>query len=174
MKHNLTATDQKILSFSIRTMQEEDYPAVLDIYKDGVASMEATFETDTSIVCWNDIHLDHSRFVLQTEEGEIIGWCALLKVSDKPYYRGIAETSIYLHPKYQGKGLGAILLEKLILDSEEKGIWTLQAQVFLENTKSLKLHQKLGFHLVGKREKLGVVNGVWKDVWLLERKSHKK
>ena len=163
--------EQNMTPFSIRVMENNDMNAVLDIFRTGIDSMEATFETETSIDNWEKIHLPHSRFVLLNELQQIIGWCALLYVSDKPYFKGIAETSIYLDSDHQGKGLGKILLEKLILDSQEQGIWTLQAQIFAENIKSLKLHEKLGFRRVGKREKLGQINGVWKDVLLLERKN---
>jgi phosphinothricin acetyltransferase len=169
----MDSVEQNMIPFSIRVLEKKDRNAVLEIFRAGVDSMEATFETDASLENWEKIHLPHSQFVLVDEKEIIIGWCGLLYVSDKPCYNGIAETSIYLSPHYQGKGLGKILLEKLILDSQEQGINTLQAQVFTENIKSLKLHERLGFREVGKREKLGQIEGIWKDVLLLERKKNR-
>lgn len=169
-----TETNEQVVhSYSIRSMETSDMPQVMEIYRIGIAAQDATFETDESLSTWENNHFPNSRFVLVNESEQIIGWCALLKVHTQAYFQGIAETSIYLLPEFQGKGLGKILLEKLIIDSEEQGFWTLQAYVFAENIKSLKLHQKMGFQLVGKRNKLGKINDSWKDVLLLERRSKK-
>ena len=101
----------------------------------------------------------------------MVGWCALQPVSNRDCFKGVAEVSIYLDGSVQGKGLGTILLKKLILDSEEHDFWTLQAGIFPENKVSIAIHQKQGFRTVGTREKIGELNGQWRDIVLLERRS---
>jgi phosphinothricin acetyltransferase len=162
---------QTIESFTVRVMESEDLDSVMKIYQAAIDSQEANFENDSSIEVWEKIHFPNSRFVLLNENQEVVGWCALLQVSTRPCYKGVAETSIYLQNEYQGKGLGKILMKKLIVDSEEQGFWTLQTHLFPENKVAIRLHENLGFRLVGTREKLGQISGVWKDVVLLERRK---
>lgn len=153
-------------------MLYEDRLKVLEIYQEGILSGIATFETETpSWEAWDMKFLKFSRFVLVNETEEIIGWCALQAVSDRECYRGVAEVSIYIATAEQSKGFGSLLLKKLILDSEEHEIWTLQAGIFSENKASIALHQKMGFRMVGYREKIAQQNGIWKNVELLERRS---
>jgi phosphinothricin acetyltransferase len=104
-------------------------------------------------------------------EGQIVGWAALSQVSTRPVYRGVAEVSVYIAESARGRGVGTTLMARLIADSEAEGIWTLQAGIFPENTSSITLHTKAGFRVVGTRSRLGCMNGRWRDVVLLERRS---
>lgn len=153
-------------------MRPTDGAAVLTIYKHGIESRNATFEQ--SVPTWESWEMNHlkiCRFVLEDDKNEVVGWCALNPISQRACYSGVAEVSIYIHNDYQGKGLGTMLLKKLILDSEEHNIWTLQINTFPENSASIALFKKLGFKSVGVREKLGQMNGAWRDVLLMERRS---
>lgn len=154
-------------------MLPEDATRVLEIYKQGIDSGKATFETLVPTwEKWDESYLKVCRLVILDEYDSIVGWCALKPYSKRLCYSGVGEISIYFDTQFQGKGLGKILLQRLILDSEENGFWTLQAGIFQENAASITLHQKLGFRVVGVREKISQINGVWKDVILMERRSH--
>lgn len=160
------------MNFEIREMVSEDADKVLEIYNEGINNKSATFETSApKWEDWDTSHLSFCRWVLEDEQGNTIGWAALKPYSKRDCYRGVAEVSIYIDEKFQAKGLGTMLLKKLILDSEEQKIWTLQASTFPENKSSIAIHQKLGFRLVGHRERIAQLDGVWKDVVLLERRS---
>jgi L-amino acid N-acyltransferase YncA len=159
--------------FAIRQMVPEDWERLRSIYLEGLATGQATFETDApSWEKWNESHLNIPRLVaVFPNEGAVVGWAALAPVSSRAVYRGVAEVSVYVADNFRGKGTGKALLEQLIADSERKGIWTLQASVFPENIASLTLHQICGFREVGTRQRIGMLNGVWRDTVLLERRS---
>ena len=147
------------------------YNSVKNIYMEGIATGHATFQTEAPTwEEWNKGHLLHSRFIAIDNE-VIMGWAALLPVSGRPVYDGVAEVSIYIGSAYRGKGIGNTLMNELISSSEQKGIWTLQAGVFPENKASLQLHENNGFRIIGKREKIGKMDNVWRDTVLLERRS---
>ena len=157
----------------IRFMENSDSERVLEIYQTGIDSKNATFEKSIpSWQEWDNNHLDHSRFVAETD-GMVAGWVALSAVSKRDAYRGVAEISIYIHNDYWGKGLGSVLMGKVIESSEEKGIWTLFSVVFPENKASVSLHKKYGFTVIGTREKIGQIDGKWRDTLILERRSRK-
>ncbi len=148
------------------------YGAVRAIYEAGIAGGNATFATNIpDWVQWNNEHLPHSRFVALDDAGAIVAWAALSPVSSRCVYGGVAETSIYVATAQHSRGIGALLLQQLIKASEANGIWTLQAGIFPENIASLRLHESAGFRQVGFREKIGQINGVWRDTLLLERRS---
>ena len=150
---------------------ELDYPAITQIYLDGIATGQATFQTDApSWEEWDSSHCKHSRIALK-ENNEITGWAALTPVSNRCVYAGVAEVSVYVHEQHKGKGIGSTLLQALITDSEANGIWTLQAGIFPENEASIKLHKKFAFRMLGVREKIGKMNGVWRDTACMERRS---
>ena len=154
-----------------RKMLEEDYPSVKKIYLEGIATGNATFQTDApNWKDWDFSHLKHSRIIAEIN-GEIAGWAALSAVSGRCVYAGVAEVSVYINSKFRGKNLGTKILEKLIESSEENGIWTLTAGIFPENVSSVKIHEKNGFRIQGFREKIGKMNGVWRDTLLLEKRS---
>jgi phosphinothricin acetyltransferase len=156
----------------IRLMHPDDGATILSIYQEGIATGNATFETD--VPPWRDWdaeHLPHSRLVAVNDAG-LIGWAALSPVSGRCVYGGVAEVSVYVAAAARGQGIGKQLLQALIADSEHEGIWTLQAGIFPENTASIAIHKACGFREVGYRERLGSMDGVWRDVVLLERRSN--
>lgn len=160
------------MNYELREMLPGDETKVLEIYRQGLDGGMATFETEVPTAeAWNMDYFNDCRWVLENENSEIVGWCALKLVSKRECYKGVAEVSIYFDNLYQGKGLGSVLLEKMILDSESHGFWTLQASIFPENEASIRFHQKNGFRTVGIRNKIGKLNGQWKDVILLEKRS---
>ena len=154
----------------IRDLTPLDSQEVARIFEDGIRTGEATFETAApSWEEWDAAHTEH-RLVAELE-GAVVGWAALSPVSERCCYGGVAELSVYVAEEVRGRGVGRELLEELIRRSEAAGIWTLQAGIFPENKPSLRLHLVCGFRLVGVRERLGELNGVWRDVLLLERRS---
>jgi phosphinothricin acetyltransferase len=155
----------------IRKLEKKDWPGVSSVYKAGILTGMATFETTTpDWYSWDQNHLVHSRWVAE-EGGRIMGWVALSPVSERCVYGGVAEVSVYVSNDDRGKGIGKKLLEKVIQSSEENGIWTLTAGMFPENIPSIKLHQSCGFREIGYREKVGKLLGEWKDTLLFERRS---
>jgi phosphinothricin acetyltransferase len=154
-----------------RPMIEADWSQVVEIYKLGINTGNATFETEIpDWDKWNSGHIQACRIVAVTEN-EIIGWAALVPVSTRKVYSGVAEVSIYISNKYQGLKIGSKLLNQLIVESEKNGFWTLQAGVFPQNKSSLRIHQNNGFRIVGYREKIGQMKGMWRDTVLMERRS---
>ena len=152
-------------------MAAHDWQDVRRIYVQGIATGNATFETDApSWEAWDASHLPRCRLVARDDAG-VAGWAALAPVSHRCVYGGVADVSIYVAERARGKGVGAALLAALIRASEADGIWTLQAGIFPENEGSLALHRSLGFRDVGVRERIGKLGGVWRDVLLLERRS---
>lgn len=152
-------------------MKKDDWLEVEQIYLEGIASKNATFEkTSPGWEVWDKNHLAEPRFVVEIDE-KVAGWAALSAVSSRCVYAGVAEVSVYVGEKYKGRGVGSILLQALITESEKRGIWTLQAGIFPENAGSLALHHKYGFRTIGGREKLGKMDDIWRDVLILERRS---
>ena len=157
--------------FTIRSLRPEDWPPVRAIYEEGIATGQATFQTGAPEWAeWDRGHLPHSRLVVLAGEA-VAGWAALTPVSGRPVYRGVAEVSVYVGEPYRGKGLGLRLLEALVAESERNGIWTLQSSIFPENEASVRIHEKSGFRVLGRREWIGQQNGVWRDTVVLERRS---
>ena len=155
----------------IREMSEAHWPAVAQIYKQGIDTGFATFEKKIpSYEQWNRNHISSCRLVALRGD-KVVGWAALSPVSGRCVYGGIAEVSVYVAGKTRGFGLGKILMEELITASEKEGFWTLQSGIFPENTTSIKLHEKVGFRYLGKRERIGQLDGIWKDNLLFERRS---
>lgn len=157
---------------SVRDLNENDYPFVKKIYEQGIATKNATFETTApDWDDWNKKYLKECRFVA-VENDKVIGWAALTAVSGRCVYAGVREVSVYVHTEHWGKGIGKQLLNKLISTSEKNNIWTLQAGIFPENKASIKVHLDLGFREVGRREKIGKMDNVWRDTVLLEKRSN--
>lgn len=158
---------------NIIELKEEHYSEVKTIYLEGIATGNATFQTDASPwEEWDKSHVKHSRFVFMVDN-IVAGWAALTPVSSRCVYAGVAEVSVYVGDKFRGKGIGDQLLKALVNSSEANGIWTLQSGIFPENTSSVKLHEKNGFKIVGIREKIGKMKNTWRDNYLLERRSSK-
>jgi phosphinothricin acetyltransferase len=152
-------------------VRPDDWPAVERIYAAGIAGGDATFETQTpSWEDWDAGHLAGHRLVA-VQDGQIAGWAALAPVSSRACYGGVAENSVYVAPEAQGRGVGTALLTRLVTDAELAGIWTIQTGIFPENEVSLALHRRCGFRIVGIRASLARLNGRWRDVVFLERRS---
>jgi L-amino acid N-acyltransferase YncA len=152
-------------------MQPADWEAVREVYAAGIATGNATFELEPPAwEDWDRHHLPEQRLVACCD-GQVVGWAALAPVSERCVYGGVAEDSVYVAPAFGGKGVGRRLLEALVRGSETAGIWTLQAGILPENLPSLGLHTRCGFREVGRRERLGQLAGVWRDVVLMERRS---
>jgi phosphinothricin acetyltransferase len=152
-------------------MTEGDWPLVKTIYEEGVATGQATFETQApSWELWDSNHHKFARLIAATDD-QVKGWAALSRVSARQVYAGVAEVSVYVATRARGEGLGRQLLEELIIESEKNGIWTLQSSIFPENVASVELHRRCGFREVGRRERIAQLSGVWRDTILFERRS---
>lgn len=189
---------QMLTTMKISALLPEHWDAVKAIYEAGLATGNASFQTSApSWEEWDKAHLAHSRLValeggvvaldgdavapdgdavapdgeLSRDKAVIAGWAALTPVSGRCVYAGVAEVSVYIDARYRGQGVGKLLLQALIEESEASGIWTLQASIFPENTASIRLHEGNGFRQFGIREKIGLHYGVWRDTVLLERRS---
>jgi len=159
------------MDLEIVNLEPAHWEQVRQIYLAGVRTGQATFETEApSWEKWDAGHLPFAR-LLATSRGVVKGWAALSPVSARQVYAGVAEASVYMVEGCRGLGLGRALLEQLIDESEKNGIWTLQASIFPENEASVALHKSCGFREVGVRERIGRLNGFWRDTVLLERRS---
>lgn len=157
----------------ISEMKPGDWEAVRTIYAEGIATRRATFEVEApSWEDWDAAHLSFARLVARKGE-TVAGWAALSPVSRRQAYAGVAEVSVYVAQDLRGRGLGRQLLEALIARSEQHGIWSLQAVMFPENAGSVALHLHCGFREVGRRERIGQLDGAWRDTMLLERRSQR-
>lgn len=155
----------------IHLLEPHHWEAVRSIYLEGIATGNATFETDApSWEAWDASHLRTCRLIA-LDNDTILGWAALTPVSGRCVYAGVAEVSIYIAEAARGKGVGKTLLHELIAHSERDGLWTLQAGIFSENTASLNLFRSHGFRDIGYRERIGKMKGIWRDTALLERRS---
>ncbi|EXG81493.1 sortase-like acyltransferase [Cryptosporangium arvum DSM 44712] len=155
----------------IDAMAERHAAQVLEIYRAGIATRQATFET--VVPPWAEFdaaRLPGHRFV-ELDGTDVVGWVACSAVSRRPAYAGVVEHSVYVRPDASGRGIGGRLLDALITSTENDGIWTIQSAVFPENHASLALHTRRGFRVIGTRERIGRLDGVWRDTVLIERRS---
>jgi phosphinothricin acetyltransferase len=152
----------------VREMTRDDYKSVAAIFAEGIATGQATFETDApGWDEWDERHLPGHRLVAELD-GDVVGWCAVVPYSSRSAYRGVGEESVYVAERARARGVGRALLEAVIESARSGGFWTLQAGIFPDNGASLALHRALGFRDVGVRERIGELKGVWRDVVLLE------
>lgn len=153
-------------------MSAEDWPLISEIYAEGIDTGFATFEKDVpTYENWDKVHLKSCRIIAENEV-QVLGWAALSPVSSRCVYGGVAEVSVYVGENSRGLGIGKLLMKHLIQLSENVGLWTLQSGIFVENHGSVKLHEQVGFRFIGKKERIGKLNGVWKDNLLFERRSN--
>ncbi len=153
---------------AIRPLVREDWGSVARIYADGLATGVASFET--AVPAWEDWdagHLEAVRLVAELD-GAVAGWLAAAPVSRRDCYRGVVEHSVYVDGAMQGRGVGRALLERLVADAPAHGIWTIQTSIIASNEPSLRLHESVGFRVVGRRERIAERDGVWHDTLLLE------
>ena len=166
------------MNIQIIKMQPQHLQEVARIYSEGIATGNATFQKDIPTwEEWDSSHLKNCRFVAlnvtPNTEGVVVGWAALTPVSGRCVYAGVAEVSVYVTPQYSGQGIGKMLMQQLIEASETDGLWTLQAGIFPENIGSVRLHESVGFRQIGRRERIGKMDGAWRDTLLLELRSEK-
>lgn len=155
----------------VRALDDADWPRVRQIYAQGIATRNATFETSVpSRATLRRKWLAGHRWVAEMN-GVVVGWAALTAVSSRHCYAGVAESSIYIADGMRGHGIGKVLITHQVLAAEEAGLWTLQTSIFPENEASLRLHQWAGFRIVGTRERIAQLDGQWRDTVLLERRS---
>lgn len=157
----------------VRPMRASDAEEVLAIYQAGLDGGQASFEaTAPSWAAFDAARPPELRFVAtEAATGQVLGWVAAARVSDRCAYAGVVEHSVYVHPQARGRGIGTRLLETLIAATEAAGIWTIQSGIFPENTASLAVHRRCGFEVVGVRRRLGRHHGRWRDVVFVERRS---
>jgi phosphinothricin acetyltransferase len=149
-------------------MSGADWPAVAAIFAAGIATGDATFETEVpGWEAWDAAHLAEPRLVAEGA-GEVVGWVAVSPVSRRPAYRGVVEHSVYVDDRVRRRGVGRVLLEALVAAAPGHGIWTIQTSVIEANEPSLRLHAAAGFRVVGRRERIAQRDGVWRDTLLLE------
>jgi phosphinothricin acetyltransferase len=159
------------MDIKIRKFIINDWKHISEIYRQGIETGNATFETAVpSWVEWDRSHLNSCRLIAEADK-EVLGWAALSPVSQRDVYKGVADISLYVSHSHKMKGIGRKLLAALIEESEKRGIWTLQASIFPKNTASIRLHLSCGFRKVGLREKIGKLGGKWKDTLIFERRS---
>ena len=152
----------------VRASVPSDWPAIARIYAEGIATGNATFETEVpSWETWDATHLPAPRLVAE-EGGEVVGWIAASPVSRRDVYRGVIEHSVYVAQSARGKGVGRALLAALVEEAPMHGVWTIQTSVFAENAATVALHEAAGFRLVGRRERIARIGGEWRDTLLLE------
>jgi L-amino acid N-acyltransferase YncA/DNA-binding transcriptional ArsR family regulator len=155
---------------TVRELHDEDWPAVRRIYREGIATGNATFETETPSRTTLDAKwLPGHRWVAEVD-GAVAGWAALTATSSRRCYSGVAENSIYIGDGFRGRGVGKALLHRQVTAADDNGVWTLETAIFPENRASLALHRSAGFRTLGVRERIGQLNGVWRDTVLLERR----
>jgi L-amino acid N-acyltransferase YncA len=152
-------------------MKHADWPHVEAIYVAGIATGDATFETEPP--SWAEF--DAGRLVghrlVALEDGEVVGWAALSPTSQRACYAGVVEHSVYVAERARGRGIGHSLMDALIGGADAAGLWTIQTSIFPENAASVALHERVGFRVVGRRERIAQLDGVWRDTILLERRS---
>ena len=154
----------------VRAMTPQDWPSVARIYAEGIATRDATFETTVPAWAdWDAAHAVEHRWV--ADPSEVRGWVACSRVSSRCVYAGVLELSVYVAEAARGRGVGSALLAALVRSTEAAGVWTLETGIFPENTASLALHARHGFRVIGTRERVGQMDGTWRDVVLLERRS---
>jgi L-amino acid N-acyltransferase YncA len=152
----------------IRALIEADWPAVEAIYAEGIATRAATFETEPPDYDSFDASHHSEHRLVAVENGRVAGWVALAPTSKRACYAGVAENSIYVAESGRGRGIGRALMEAVIASAASGGIWTIQAGMFPENAASIALHERLGFRLVGRFERIAQLDGIWRDTVLLE------
>jgi L-amino acid N-acyltransferase YncA len=155
----------------IRPLEPADWPDVERIFVDGIATRNATFETEPP--SWPEFDHDHlpDHRLVAVEDGRVLGWATLAPTSSRDCYSGVTESSVYVAEAARGRGVGLALMTALLAGADAAGIWTVQAAMFSENLASVRLHGRLGFRVVGRRERIARLDGAWRDTLLLERRS---
>ena len=155
---------------TIEALRAEHWPGVARVYEEGIATRNATFETEVPAwEAWDASHLTEHRFVA-LRDTDVVGWAAVSPVSGRCCYQGVVENSVYVAESSRGQGIGRALLERLLESADRAGFWTVQASVFADNAASIEFHKRCGFRVVGTRVRIAQLDGVWRDTVLLERR----
>ena len=159
------------MNAAIQKFVKENWNDVSEIYRQGLLTRNATFETEVpDYENWIKKFHDHLLWVAILD-GNVVGWAGLQPVSVREVYKGVVEVTIYIHNQFAGKGIGTALMKHLIDESEKSGIWTLYASIFPENIASINLHVSAGFREIGYRDKIAKLDGEWRNTILFERRS---
>lgn len=159
------------MGYLIRPMEKNDWGEVIEIYYQGVQTNNATFNISCpSYPEWDASHIKDCRFVAELD-GEVVGWAALIPYSARECYKGVAELSIYVDAGHSGKGVGELLIKKLLAESEKAGFWSIHSNIFQSNSASIRLHEKCGFRMVGYRERIAKDRfGMWRNIVIMEHR----
>lgn len=152
-------------------MLPEHWPAVEEIYQQGIDTRMATFETETPSWDVFDKKFMHTGRLVALENGRVTGWIALVQVSQRECYKGIAEVSLYIHEEHKRKGIGRLLLNRAGEDAENAGYWSMLSVIHEENTASISLHEQCGYRMIGYRERIACLHGIWKNTVMMEKRS---
>ncbi|WP_285498937.1 metalloregulator ArsR/SmtB family transcription factor [Actinokineospora sp. NBRC 105648] len=156
---------------TVRAMTDADWADVRRIHSEGIATGNATFETETPSRRTLDTRwLPDHRWIAEID-GRMAGWAAATPVSTRDCYAGVAETSVYVSENRRGRGVGKSLLHRQVTAADTSGLWTLQTSIFPENRTSIALHHSAGFRTVGVRERIAQHHNTWRDTVLLERRT---
>ncbi len=155
----------------IRPVEDADWDDVRRIYADGIATGNATFETEVATRDDLEARWVNGQVFVATRHDCVVGWSSVSPTSTRDCYRGVGETSVYVDESARGQGLGRQLVTHQVTAAEAAGFWTLQTSIFPENVGSLRIHESAGFRVVGRRERIAQLAGVWRDTILLERRS---
>lgn len=155
---------------TVRALRPADWSAVRRIYGEGIATGNATFDTEvpdrrTLDQTWLPDHRWGAEI-----DGQLVGWAAATPASSRAVYAGVAETSIYVADGHRGRGVGRALIHRQVTAADQAGLWTLQTSIFPENRASVTLHRSAGFRTLGMRERIARLHGQWRDTVFLERR----
>jgi L-amino acid N-acyltransferase YncA len=165
------AVDRPRAPVTVRGARPDDAQAITAIYNAGIAERQATFETrprdPAEIVAWFDHGLPF--LVAADGDGRVVGFARVTPYSDRPFYAGVGEHTVYVDAAARGQGLGRLLLEELAAESERRGLYKLTSRIFTTNTASRAVHRAAGVDEVGVKRRHGRLDGEWKDCVLVER-----
>jgi phosphinothricin acetyltransferase len=156
-----------------RLAHNDDADAIARIHNQGIEDRTATFETELRTP--RDIrHLlaqkgDRLPTVVVVQGADVIAWAAVGAYRDRPCYEGVAEHSVYVDRRARGRGAGRVALEALIAACKERGFWKLVSRIFPENIPSLRLHERVGFRIVGIYHRHGKLDREWRDCVIVEK-----
>ena len=171
MTAQLCCPPDRSTEVSVRPVTDGDMQAVLDIYAAGLATRNATFETEVPIAdAMRARWLPDLAWAAELE-GEVVGWTAVMPTSTRECYAGVGESAVYVAERARSRGVGRALLNTQVNEADAPGMWTLQASAFPENRAIIALHHAAGYRTLAVRTRIAQLDGAWRDTVLLERRS---